>query len=181
MKTRLFIALSVVLFVGCRSHQELTQPVTPSVDSTAVDTVSTVVTREKKACFAANFYCDLSHVRLSGMLRMQEDSVIWFSLSKVIELSRAKLTPDSVTFYARATQQYFRGNYAAANAMIGYYFDFAQLQELLLSAYRERKRDVDLVMKGNTRQDTLHLVFTRYSTVREQSYPLAIPNRARPF
>lgn len=175
MKTRLFIALSLVLFVGCRSSRELTQPAPPVADSTAAVTV------ESKICFAANFHCDLRNVRLNGMMRMQEDSVLWVSVSKIVELGRAKLTPDSLTVYARATQQYFRGDYATAYAMSGYHVDFAQLQELFLTAFRERKHDVDLVLKNDRRQDTLHLVFTHYTAMREQTYPLTIPNRARPL
>ena len=175
MKTHLFIALSLVLLVGCRSSRDLTQPLPPVADSTATPTT------ERKTCFAANFHCDLRNVRLNGMMRMQEDSVLWVSVSKIVELGRAKLTPDSLTVYARATQQYFRGNYKDAYLTSGYRIDFAQLQELFLNAYRERKRNVDLVLSSPRQSDTLHLIFSQYTSVREQTYPLTIPDRARPF
>ena len=175
MKHRLLIILTLVLLVGCHSHRDLTQPTPSDADSTAV------ATTDKKTCFAANFQCDLRNVRLSGMMRMQEDSILWVSVSKIVELGRAKLTPDSIIVYSRATQQFFRGTYADAQTLSGYTVDFAQLQELFMTAFRERKRDVDLVLKGRKRQDTLHLVFTHYTAVREQTYPLTIPNRARTF
>lgn len=177
MKTRVTILLLfVLLLAACRSSRNLTDTTVP----TTVDSVETE-TAQQRACFAANFYCDLSRVRLSGMLRMMEDSVLWISVSKVVELGRARFTPDSVLIHARVSQQFFRGSYDDAYRTSGYRVEFDQLQRLFLDAYRERRREVDLVLPSLQRDDTLHLVFTHYTAAREQTYPLVIPQSARPF
>ena len=177
MKTRVTIfLLFVALLAGCRGSRHLAESTSPeAADSTAVESV------RQRTCFAANFQCDLYHVRLNGMLRMMEDSVLWVSVNKVVELGRAYLTPDSVNLYARVTQQYFRGDYNDAYRVSGYRVDYEQLQNLFLEAFRERRRDVDLVLPSPQRNDTLHLVFTHYTAVREQTYPFSIPNSARPL
>lgn len=172
MKTHItLVLLMVALLAGCRSSRQLAGPPSQAESGEA----------SPRVCFAANFHCEMSNVQLSGMLRMQEDSVLWVSVSKVIELGRARFTPDSVLVYARATQQYLRGDYNDAYKVSGYRVDFEHLQRCLIDAYRKRKKEVDLVLPTSQRSDTLHLVFTHYTPVREQTYPLTIPNRARPM
>lgn len=178
MKTRstlLVLTVAALLWGGCRHSRDLGN------NPLAADSTQTTNIPTKRACFSANFQCEIYNMELNGMLRMMEDSVIWASVSKVVELGRMRLTPDSAHVYARLTQQYYRGDYATLNARSGYKIDFKTIQDILMDAYRNRKPSVDIVMKSAKRQDTIHLHLTRYSTVREQSYPLTIPDRARPF
>jgi len=147
----------------------------------ATDSGATTTPATGHIRFAANFQCTFQGIRLTGMLRMQEDSIIWLSISKIVELGRARLTPDSILVYARATQQYYKGDYASLHKVTGYRIDYGRLQPVFLDAYRERRRDVDIVVEHERRQDTLHLEFTHYTAVREQGYPLTIPYRARPL
>lgn len=175
MKNAAYITLLLLLLVSCHSNRHLNQSATTAVDS------SSSSAHKQQIQFAANFQYELNNIKLSGMLRMQEDSILWISINKIVELGRIKFTCDSIALYARFTQQYFCGDYTSARLLSGYSISFDQLQKVFLDAYKERKRNVDLVLNRENRSDTIHLVFTNYTTVHSQTYPLSIPHRARPF
>lgn len=169
------LTCAALIWGGCRSHRELGRTTEPT------DSIPSTPASGQRTCFAANFQCETDDWSCSGMMRVKEDSIIWVSLSKVVELGRMTLTPDSICIYVRFSQRYYRGDYATLNTYSGYHIDYASIQEILLDAYRNKKPAADLILRSNQQQDTFHLTFTRYSKVREQTYPLHIPDRARPF
>ena len=59
----------------------------------------------------ANFTCAVAGTTVNGQIRLAEDSIIWASASKVVELGRAVATPDSVIVYAKVMGSCFRGTY----------------------------------------------------------------------
>jgi len=63
-------------------------------------------------------------------LRIEKDKVIW--LSATFGLARLKITPETVQFYSKLTNEYFDGDYALISDFIGLEFDFQKLQNLLL-------------------------------------------------
>ena len=76
---------------------------------------------------------DSSFNSFTVSLRMKKDSVIWMSISKVgIEGVRVLITKDSVKFFNRSDNNYFKGDYATASKVFNTQFDFEMLQSLLV-------------------------------------------------
>ncbi|MFY0603953.1 MAG: DUF4292 domain-containing protein [Flavobacteriaceae bacterium] len=67
-------------------------------------------------------------------LRMRKDSVIWIKANKVITVFKAKITPNSFSFYVSIPNQkgYFEGDYSVLKRMLGVDINFTQLQNMLL-------------------------------------------------
>ena len=68
--------------------------------------------------FVGQFDSELAGVAVSGALRMACDSVVWVSLSKVVEVGRLRLTPDSVVIHIKILNSYFRGTYNTVSPVI---------------------------------------------------------------
>ncbi|MFY0632019.1 MAG: DUF4292 domain-containing protein [Flavobacteriaceae bacterium] len=64
--------------------------------------------------------------------RMQKDSVIWLKGSKVLTVFKAKITPNSFSYYSPLNKTYFQGDYSFLEKMLGTKITFDQLQNLLL-------------------------------------------------
>lgn len=66
-------------------------------------------------------------------LRMQKDSVIWIKANKVITIFKAKITPNSFSFYVSIpkNKHYFEGDYSMLKKMLGVDINFTQLQNML--------------------------------------------------
>lgn len=70
---------------------------------------------------------------MKASLRMQDDSVIWLSVSASfgIEVARLMLTPDSVFYLNRLERSTFKGSYAFLSRMMKTDVDFDIVQSLL--------------------------------------------------
>ena len=97
----LWLLAAALLAAGCISHKGAARPETPAVTSPTTDA--------SPSYYTANFTCSAEGMTANGQLRMQTDSIIWLSASKVIELGRARFTHDSVIIHAKITGQCFRG------------------------------------------------------------------------
>lgn len=73
-------------------------------------------------------------IDLKGQIRIQKDSLIWISLSPMlnIEAARIVITPDSVKFFNRIDKTYFVGDYAFIHSNFSSTINFDMLQSLLL-------------------------------------------------
>lgn len=143
MKRTIAIVLTVLLIAttGCRSHKHLSKG--NANDSTAVSG-ATVKPEEKPVrldtiqnvsfkYYTANFSCTVDNIEVSGQIRMTHDSVIWISVSKIIELGRVMLTPTRVQGYAKVVNKYFDGTYADLRQRYGIDIDYATMEALLLA------------------------------------------------
>jgi hypothetical protein len=63
-------------------------------------------------------------------LRMQKDEVIW--INSALNLIRAKITPNKVSFYNKLDNTYFDGDFSYLSDILGTALDFKKLQNLLL-------------------------------------------------
>lgn len=164
--TLILIGIAFALVLGaCRSTRQATAPVSST----------------EPCCFAAAFQCKAHNMTFSGMLRMQEDSIIWVSVSKVIELARATLTPEKAVVYIKPSQQYFDGDYKSLRVTAGYDIDYYDLQRQLTDAYRKKKKEIDLVVRSRQGNETYHIVLKKYAAANHQTYPIKIPKRAHPL
>lgn len=165
-----------IALTGCRSHRDLqrnadngrqhdttatkphaTTPRAPRLDSIANTSFATLT---------ANFRCTVDGISVNGQLRMSNDSIIWISASKIVELGRALLTPSRAQAYTKLISKKYDLTYNDIRQRWGIDVDFATLQALLLGncppdcrKSREPQRSGDTVTmwmaQGGERQLTL--------------------------
>ena len=63
-------------------------------------------------------------------MRIQKDQVIW--LNSALNLIRAKITPEKVSFYNKLDNTYFDGDFSYLSDLLGTELDFKKVQNLLL-------------------------------------------------
>lgn len=66
---------------------------------------------EPRTLTVVNFTAVVEGTSVNGQMRMASDSVIWMSMTKIVELGRAMATPDSVWVSVPLAGKYFAGNY----------------------------------------------------------------------
>lgn len=126
---RILVALAVaVLAAGCHSSRHTTAP-EPTI-ATVADTTAAVP--QQRLYTVVNFTATVEGVSANGQLRVAEDSVMWLSVNKLIELGRALATPDSVWVNAPMFDKRFSGTYADLSRMAKRDVSFAQLQTIAL-------------------------------------------------
>ena len=76
---------------------------------------------------------------VNGQLRMAEDSVIWVSIYKIIELGRAKATADSVWVNVPLLNRSFAGTYAQVSRIAKREVTFEKLMAIVNSNDAERQ------------------------------------------
>ena len=76
---------------------------------------------------------DSSFNSFSISLRMKRDSLIWMSISKLgIEGARVLITKDSVKFFNRMENKYFKGDFTYISKLLNTQLDFEMVQSLLV-------------------------------------------------
>lgn len=71
--------------------------------------------------------------KLSVKLRIDKDKIIWLNATYVgVIVARAKITPNSVSYYEKLNRTYFKGDFELLKNMLGTDVNFSQLQNLLL-------------------------------------------------
>jgi hypothetical protein len=69
---------------------------------------------------------------ISVNLKMIKDEVIYLKGTKFITVFKAKITPNSVEYYSPFAKNYFKGNFAMLEKILGTDINFQQLQNLFL-------------------------------------------------
>lgn len=188
MQIKHFLATLILLslaFAGCRSHKEAagTQPAdTNTIVTTQTDTTHSTPTRPTKPVnkphyYTANFTCAAQGVTANGQLRLQKDSVIWICASKVVELGRAKFTPDSVIVYAKVMNRCFKGNYDDMYKRFRYKTTFKQLYHHV-SAEDAEAQLTQLFSRFGIEAD---IKMEALKEVDKLTFPLVLPKNTRSF
>ncbi len=85
------------------------------------------------AKLSAETYIDSTYNSFTVSLRMKKDSVIWMSISRLgIEGARVLITRDSVKFFNRMGNNYFKGDFTFISKYLNSQLDFEMLQSLLV-------------------------------------------------
>ena len=167
----LWLLAAALLAAGCISHKGAARPETPAVTPPTTDA--------SPSYYTANFTCSAEGMTANGQLRMQTDSIIWLSASKVIELGRARFTHDSVIIHAKITGQCFRGDYNDLYRRFNFRTDFDQLSKTLTApAPQAEKQLADIAQLLG-----IEATFTRqpWQKVDKLTFPIPIPNNAKPL
>lgn len=163
------MAILLLLATGCRSHKEATRTEQPSTPA--------VVPAYTPHYYTANFTATAQGLTANGQLRIQSDSIIWFSASKVIELARARFTPDSAIIYAKVMGRAFQGSYIDLYKRFQYRTTFDELYRLIMSDDAETQLAAiiaTLGLEATVKLDPL-------KEVGHLNFPMAIPDKVNPL
>lgn len=167
----------LLLASGCRSRRDTAQPAPPG--QAVPERQGKVAEPEpaKPTYRTAAFTCTLQGTQASGQIRTIPDSLIWASASKIIELGRAELTPDSVRVYSRVINRCFRGSYDDIYRRFHYRTSFQEIQSLLTAS--DADRQIAALLKQLHIGATVHIDLWKETTT--LTFPFSIPPNARPL
>ena len=125
------LVLLSLLAAGCHTAKKVpTVPEAPTVEEVAPAVRTyTVLT----------FEAEVEGIAVNGQLRVAEDSAMWVSVTKVIEMGRAMCTPDSLWLRAPLLGRDEAMDYAALRRQTGVDITFAELQQTVLAPDAEER------------------------------------------
>lgn len=143
-KTTLTIVLALLtglccLTTGCRSKKALSRGdvLSPSEQETesgaTVSKPKVVDTLQAVQChyYTANFSCTVHDINVTGQIRIVNDSAIWVSVNKIIEVGRGLLTPARVRGYIKLANRFIDCGWGDVQRRWGVEIDYATAQALL--------------------------------------------------
>ena len=168
--TLLLLAMATLSFGACHSSRHTAR--TPQPD----DTVASRHETPKRVLSVIPFTAEVEGMAVSGQLRMAEDSVMWLTASKFIEVGRAMATADSVFLHAPLMGREEAMDYATLHRRTGVKTSLRDLQQMAL-APDASQRIADLADKlgfsvtvhvGQRRQvDELSFPFVKASALKK--------------
>ncbi|AUC85489.1 DUF4292 domain-containing protein [Polaribacter sp. ALD11] len=97
----------------------------------------------------ANFNDGKVNQSISVYLKIQKDEVIWLKGTKFINVFKAKITPEKVSFYSPLEKKYFEGDFSMLEKLLGTEINFQQLQNLFLGEaildVKKEKQNIEIV------------------------------------
>lgn len=139
-KVTFFSILLVLIFSSCATTKSTTKEVGEIKKMSARKVVkkhlenvfeAKTVDSKIKVTYASTEEGKRKRHTFTVRLRMQKDSVIWIKGNKVITVFKARITPNSFSFYAPQSKVYFEGDYRMLYNMLGVEINFSQLQNML--------------------------------------------------
>ena len=125
------VAMAALLVVGaCKSTKQTVKPTEPTPPPQKTATAE--IRNADFKTLSLNFSTQVMDIGVSGQIRMQKDKVIWMSISKLIELGRLKLTPDSAYVVIKMKNQAFAGTYEQFQKQFGIALNFDIAQAVIL-------------------------------------------------
>ncbi len=122
--------------------------------------------KPKRELSVMNFTATIDGMNVNGQVRMAADSVMWVSVSKFIELGRAKATVDSVWINVPLMNRQFAGTYDEVSRRAGRTVTFEWLQHIATAPDAEkqaaalaRQLGIDAEIKITRRQSVETLTF----------------------
>lgn len=136
-KTRNIILLcAAILLAGCHGTKHTARtvepPAAPAEEPTEEPAV-TPVAQQKRTYTVVNFDGTVQGISVNGQLRMAEDSVMWVTVSKIIEVGRAMCTPDSLWLRAPLLGRDDAMSYADLRRITGKSITFGEMQKIATS------------------------------------------------
>ncbi len=191
----LLLAATLLLVVAC--HKPLPPAgdkveAVPEVDDPLRQYVESD-TLESFDYLAATFTATVAGQSVNGTLRIARDSVIWVSAAKIIELGRAKITPDSLFAVVRIGNRYIACSLDEVRSGLGIDIDFATVQDVLLGngshksvllveydnfdtiGGEELPRKLDLTLNDRRFYTTATLHYHSITLNQPASYPWTLP------
>ena len=156
----------LLLATGCHTARKVTT--TPEPEAVAAETEA-----PKRTYTVLTFEGEVEGIAVNGQLRVAEDSAMWVSLTKVIEVGRAMCTPDSLWLHAPLLGRDDAMDYATLRRLTGVDISYDELQQTVLApdaetrvAHLARRLGVDASGRITRRRQAEHLSFPYNKTVK---------------
>lgn len=157
----------MLLAAGCHTARKATA--VPEAASEAVAAEEP----QKRTYTVLTFEGEVEGIAVDGQLRVAEDSAMWVSVTKVIEVGRAMCTPDSLWLRAPLLGRDDAMDYATLRRLTGVDISYDELQKTALAPDAEarlarlaRRLGVDASVRITRRRQTEHLSFPYNKTVK---------------
>ena len=133
MKTRIILTLALaILATGCHTARKVaTEPVVPEPEPPVVV--------QPRTYTVLTFEGEVEGIPVNGQLRVAEDSVMWVSVTKVIEVGRAMCTPDSLWLRAPLLGHDDAMDYATLRRLTGVDITYEEMQQIALAPDAEER------------------------------------------
>lgn len=183
---RLVVVGLLLVMTGCSSTRKAApsrQEPTATTQPTQTDTPDgnstgpSIHREQPKKSLTNNFTCTTQGVTVNGQLRVKEDSVIWASATKIVELGRARLTQDSVVIYAKVVNRCFRGTYADIYRRFHYRTTFAEVYKMLTAPDAETQ--IVALLQGFKVDAKLKL--GPWKEAEGLTFPFSVPKNVNPL
>ena len=176
--TALVLALLALTVAGCRSHREAAHgtPAAPN-SGTAAPTDPANPPAYVPQYYTANFTCTTQGITAKGQLRLQPDSVLWATVSKIIELGRARLTPDSVVVHVKVNNSCFRGTYIDLYRRFGYRTSFDEVVKMATA--EDAEAQIAALLNSLSLDATVSM--EPWKQTQRLTFPIPIPANAKPL
>lgn len=165
--------LLAVLAAGCHAGRKAAAPKVPPADGTTDTAVA--VELPPRPYTVINFEATVQGLVVDGQLRLAEDSVLWLSATKVVEVGRALATPDSLWLRAPLLGRDEAMDYAALRRTTGVAITFDEMQQMLLADDAEerlnalaRRLGLEATLRIKARRRVDRLTFPYPKTIRQQ-------------
>ena len=119
------VLLLALLAVGCRSTRQ-------AATTTAPATVAAPAAPQRQLT-VITFSAIVNGFSASGQMRVAEDSVLWVSVNKLVELGRAMATPDSVWVTTTFGDHNFAGSYDDLQRLTKRRITFDEMQAMAMA------------------------------------------------
>ena len=119
------VLLLALLAVGCRSTRQ-------AATTTAPATVAAPAAPQRQLT-VITFSAIVNGFSASGQMRVAEDSVLWVSVNKLVELGRAMATPDSVWVTTTFGDHNFAGTYDDLQRLTKRRITFDEMQAMAMA------------------------------------------------
>lgn len=126
---------------GCRSSRQAANA-PAGADSTAPGQTAAPAAEAAPAAkerTVTNFDATFEGIGMNGQLRIVQDSALWVSVTKIIEVGRGLATRDSVWISAPILDVRFAGTYADLSRKAGRKLTFDKLQQMALADNAEQE------------------------------------------
>lgn len=142
MQKSLFYILVCATLISCKTQQKKVQEQAVSQEEVVDTKVKDIIQKHYEnglnfqtvSIRAAADYADKKQsVSINADIRIKKDEIIWINLKFFgIPMAKALITPTRVSYYEKANNTYFDGNYSILTKMLGTDLDFQKVQNLLL-------------------------------------------------
>lgn len=158
----------LLLAAGCHTSRKAVEVQEQPPEEEVVEVVA-----PKRTYTVLNFEGTVEGVNVSGQLRVAEDSVMWVSVYKIIEMGRAMCTPDSLWLHAPFLGREEALDYPALRRQTGVDITYDEMQQTALAPDAE-ERLTRLAQRLGVRAKVR---ITQHRQVESLSFPYTKPSK----